>query len=158
MKLFYTGINKFMWTHPFIKSCAHFASRFCPYMVAIFYMLFLLKIILEYPQNLFLLAAEPITTLTISIILRILINRKCPSEKYNLTPIDGSRKTGNSFPSIHVAISLSIALAVLKSGPNMGLLLSALAITITFCRLLSGKHYLSDIIASIAIAFLVYYV
>ena len=34
MKFFYTGLNKFMWNHPFIKSCTHFTSRFCPYMVA----------------------------------------------------------------------------------------------------------------------------
>ena len=24
MKFFYTGLNKFMWNHPFIKSCIHF--------------------------------------------------------------------------------------------------------------------------------------
>ena len=77
------------------------------------------------------------------------------SEKYDLTPIDGSKKTGHSFPSIHVAMSISIALAVLHFGPNMGLLLSTLAIAISLCRLLSGVHYLTDILASIAIAFIV---
>ena len=121
MKFFYTGLNKFMWNHPFIKSCTHFTSRFCPYMVAIFYMLFLLKIYLDRPHNLLGLAAEPIAV----------------------------------FASIHVAMSISIALAVLHFGPNMGLLLSTLAIAISLCRLLSGVHYLTDILASIAIAFIV---
>jgi len=37
----------------------------------------------------------------------------------------------------------------------MGLLLSTLAIAISLCRLLSGVHYLTDILASIAIAFIV---
>ena len=109
MKFFYTGLNKFMWNHPFIKSCTHFTSRFCPYMVAIFYMLFLLKIYLDRPHNLLGLAAEPIAVFAITAILRIVIDRKRPSEKYDLTPIDGSKKTGHSFPSIHVAMSISIA-------------------------------------------------
>lgn len=155
MKNFYTSINKFMWTHPFIKSCTHFLSRFCPYMVAIFYMLFLLKIYLDRPHNLFILAAEPIGVISITLILRIIINRQRPSEKYNLLPIDGSKKTGHSFPSIHVATSLSITLAVLRYGPNMGLLLFTLTISIIIARLLSGVHYISDIIASIIIALII---
>ena len=113
MKFFYTGLNKFMWNHPFIKSCTHFTSRFCPYMVAIFYMLFLLKIYLDRPHNLL---------------------------------------------SIHVAMSISIALAVLHFGPNMGLLLSVLAGTITVTRLISGVHYITDILASITIALLINFI
>lgn len=155
MKSFYRGINNFMWKHPFIKSCIHFASRFCPYMVAIFYSLFVLKIYLNQTDNLLILMAKPITVFIIVIILRVLIKTKRPSEKYDFTPIDGSRKTGRSFPSIHVALSVSIALAVLVRGPNMGLLLSTLAGVITLTRLLSGVHYLSDITASLIIAFLV---
>lgn len=155
MKFFYTGLNKFMWNHSFIKSCTHFASRFCPYIVAIFYILFLVKIILDRPNNLLILTAEPIAAFTVTTILRLVTNRKRPSEKYNLIPIDGSKKTGHSFPSIHVAMSISIALAVLRYGPNMGLLLSVLAVSITFIRLVSGVHYISDIIASILIAFII---
>ena len=152
MKFFYTNINKFMWKQSFIKSCIHFASRFCPYMVAIFYSLFLLKIFLNNSGNMLILTSEPIAVLIITIILRVIINRKRPSEKYDLIPIDGSRKKGRSFPSIHVALSVSIALAVLHYGPNMGLLLSTLAGTITIVRLLSGVHYISDIAAGIIIA------
>ena len=152
MKFFYTNINKFMWKHSFIKSCIHFASRFCPYMVAIFYSLFLLKIFLNNSGNMLILTSEPIAVLIITIILRVIINRRRPTEKYDLIPIDGSRKKGRSFPSIHVALSVSIALAVLHYGPNMGLLLSTLAGTITIVRLLSGVHYITDIAAGIIIA------
>ena len=155
MKFFYTSINKFMWNHSFIKSCVHFASKFCPYIVAIFYSLFLLKIFLNKSGNMLVLTSEPIAVLIVTVILRIIIDRKRPSEKYDLTPIDGSRKKGRSFPSIHVALSVSIALAVLHYGPNMGLLLSTLAGTITIVRLLSGVHYITDVAASIIIAFVI---
>ena len=80
MKFFYTGLNKFMWNHSFIKSCTHFASRFCPYIVAIFYILFLVKIILDRPNNLLILTAEPIAVFTVTTILRLVTNRKRPSE------------------------------------------------------------------------------
>ena len=44
METFYKHMNNFIWQHPFIKGCIHFTSRFCPYMIIIFYSLFLLKI------------------------------------------------------------------------------------------------------------------
>ena len=57
------------------------------------------------------------------------------------------KRIGHSFPSIHTSLAISIALTVIARGPNMGLLLSALAITITCTRLLTGVHYLTDILA-----------
>ena len=143
MKFFYEGINKFMYKHPFIKSCAYFASKFCPWMVAIFYSLFLLKIVIESQTGFYLL-------------LRILIDRPRPIQKYDLKPIDDKKRIGHSFPSIHTSLAISIALTVIARGPNMGLLLSALAITITCTRLLTGVHYLTDILASILIALAIY--
>lgn len=47
METFYKHMNNFIWQHPFIKGCIHFTSRFCPYMIIIFYSLFLLKFILN---------------------------------------------------------------------------------------------------------------
>ena len=48
METFYKHMNNFIWQHPFIKGCIHFTSRFCPYMIIIFYSLFLLKIYMDY--------------------------------------------------------------------------------------------------------------
>jgi hypothetical protein len=70
--------------------------------------------------------------------------------------IDDKKRIGHSFPSIHTSLAISIALTVIARGPNMGLLLSALAITITCTRLLTGVHYLTDILASILIALAIY--
>ena len=156
MKFFYVGINRFMYKHPFIKSCVHFTSLFCPWMVAIFYSLFLLKIVIESPNGFFYLFIKPMTVLICTALLRIFINRPRPYEKYSIKPIGDKRQSGHSFPSIHASLTLSIALTVIKTGPNMGLLLSALAITITCTRLLTGVHYLTDILASILIALAIY--
>ena len=70
MKFFYEGINKFMYKHPFIKSCVYFASKFCPWMVAIFYSLFLLKIVIESQTGFYLLFIKPFVVLLITVLLR----------------------------------------------------------------------------------------
>ncbi len=158
MKHFYVGINNFIYKHPFIKSCVHFSSLFCPWMVAIFYSLFLLKIVIESPNGFFYLLSQPMIVLICTALLRIFINRPRPYEKYSIKPIGDKRQSGHSFPSIHASLTLSIALTVIKTGPNMGLLLFALAFTITITRLLTGEHYLTDIIASILIALGIYFI
>lgn len=60
--------------------------------------------------------------------------------------------------SLQVACSLSIALTVLKYGPNMGLLLTTLAIAIIITRFLSGQHYLSDVLTSTLIAVVINFI
>ena len=158
MKHFYVGINNFIYKHPFIKSCVHFSSLFFPWMVAIFYSLFFLKIVIESPNGFFYLFSKPMMVLICTALLRIFINRPRPYEKYSIKPIGDKRQSGHSFPSIHASLTLSIALTVIKTGPNMGLLLFALAFTITITRLLTGEHYLTDIIASILIALGIYFI
>lgn len=152
MKVVYVGINNFMHKHPFIKSSVQFTSGFCPYMVAIFYFLFLLKIYLEWNSHLYSFIVQPVLATVITGILKMLINRQRPMEAYNIKPLDDKKRTGHSFPSIQVACSLSIALTVLHYGPNMGLLLFVLSCIITASRFLNGSHYLTDILASVLIA------
>jgi len=108
MKFFYEGINKFMYKHPFIKSCVYFASKFCPWMVAIFYSLFLLKIVIESQTGFYLLFIKPFVVLLITVLLRILIDRPRPIQKYDLKPIDDKKRIGHSFPSIHTSLAISI--------------------------------------------------
>ena len=60
MKLFYVGINRFMYKHPFIKSYVHFTSLFCPWMVDA---LFLLKIVIESQSGFYLLFIKPFSVL-----------------------------------------------------------------------------------------------
>ena len=127
-------------------------------MVAIFYALFLLKIVIESQSGFYLLFIKPFWVLIITALLHILINRPRPYQKYSITPLDNKRRNGHSFPSIHTSLAISIALTVIGRGPNMGLLLSVLAITITLSRLLTGEHYLTDILASILIALGICYI
>ena len=67
METFYKHMNNFIWQHPFIKGCIHFTSRFCPYMVIIFYSLFLLKIYIEWQSHLFFFIKNPLYSILIVI-------------------------------------------------------------------------------------------
>ena len=155
MEIFYKRMNNFIWQHSFIKACIHFISRFCPYMIIIFYSLFLLKIYIEWQSHLFFFIKIPLYSVLIVTILKLIINRKRPIQKYDIKPIDDLKRKNYSFPSIQVVFAVSIALTVLRYGPNMGLLLSTLAIALTVSRFLSGVHYLSDVVVSICIAFII---
>ena len=107
MKFFYEGINKFMYKHPFIKSCVYFASKFCPWMVAIFYSLFLLKIVIESQTGFYLLFIKPFVVLLITVLLRILIDRPRPIQKYDLKPIDDKKRIGHCSRTKYGIITLS---------------------------------------------------
>ena len=69
METFYKHMNNFIWQHPFIKGCIHFTSRFCPYMIIIFYSLFLLKIYIEWQSHLFFFIKNPLYSILIVIVL-----------------------------------------------------------------------------------------
>ena len=97
----------------------------------------------------------PLLTATICAVLRIVINRPRPWQKYSFQPIDDKNRGGHSFPSIHVGLALSITLCVIPFGPNMSLLLMTVTIVIIITRLLTGLHYMSDILFSIIIAWLI---
>lgn len=156
MKTFYKTINKIINQLPFIKSCIFFLSKFCPWIVGVFYTLFVLKLYLEFgvSQTLYLIYL-PLLTALICAILRIATNRQRPWEKYHFQPVDDKNRGGHSFPSIHVGLALSITLCVIPFGPNMSILLMTTTVVIIATRLLTGLHYMSDIIFSIVIALLV---
>ena len=82
-------------------------------MVAIFYSLFLLKIVIESQTGFYLLFIKPFVVLLITVLLRILIDRPRPIQKYDLKPIDDKKRIGHSFPSIHTSLAISIALTVI---------------------------------------------
>lgn len=156
MKSFYLTLNKTLYDHPFVKSCVHFCSGFCPYITFLFYGLFLLKILIEWKTQIWSFIYKPLLTLIITLVLKVVINRKRPYELYpEIKPLLEQKRKSHSFPSIHVSFSLSVALTVIEYGPNMGLLLAALSIVIIVTRFLNGSHYLSDVIASILIAIII---
>lgn len=159
MNSIYIKLNKSIYNYPFIKSIIHFCNGFIPYIITLFYGLFLLKIVLEWRTGIWDFIDRPLLTVLITILLKLLINRKRPYEVCpDIKPIVERKHKEHSFPSIHISYAISIALSVVEYGPNMSLLLGTLAITLCISRALSGSHYLSDILASIILSIGIYIV
>jgi membrane-associated phospholipid phosphatase len=88
-------------------------------------------------------------------VFRWLINRKRPYEVYDTPPAIHKDKKGSSFPSRHVYSAFAIAFAFGWIGSatqtplvvGIAVLLTVLGVLIAVIRVLSGIHFLSDVLA-----------
>ena len=89
-------------------------------------------------------------------IVRAWINRPRPYEKFELPPVIKKDTKGNSFPSRHVFSATIIAMTFLLMSPWswVGLLFLVLSITLAVVRVVSGVHYISDVVAGFCVAVL----
>jgi membrane-associated phospholipid phosphatase len=84
------------------------------------------------------------------------INRKRPYEAFEVPPVIPKDTMGKSFPSRHVFSATIIAMTFLLMSPWpwAGILLLVVAVLEAVVRVLSGVHYISDVIAGIAVGVL----
>ena len=90
--------------------------------------------------------------------LRPIINRQRPYDALDAEPVGRYRRgKGKSMPSRHAASAAAIAFAVVYVFPHPAAALSmiALALLIAALRVLSGQHYISDVLAAVLLSTLV---
>ena len=87
---------------------------------------------------------------------RYLINRKRPYEKFDVPPVIPKDTKGKSFPSRHVFSATVIAMTFLFMSPWMwlGVALLFVALLEGVVRVVSGVHYISDVIAGMVVGIL----
>jgi len=87
-------------------------------------------------------------------VVRKLINRPRPYEVFDLPPIIKKDTKGNSFPSRHVFSATIIAMTFLLMSPWswLGVLFLLVSIALAVVRVVSGVHFISDVIAGIVVA------
>ena len=87
-------------------------------------------------------------------VVRAVINRPRPYEKFEVAPVIPKDTKGNSFPSRHVFSASIIALTFIFHSPwvEVGLVFLVVSILLAVVRVVSGVHYISDVIAGIAVA------
>lgn len=94
-----------------------------------------------------------VTLLGVGVIRRI-INKPRPYEKFGVGSVIEKDKKGQSFPSNHAACGFVIAMAGFGLNPILGFGLLAVAFIIALTRIFSGVHFVSDVIAGSAIGVL----
>ncbi len=89
----------------------------------------------------------PAVTLMGVYVMRKLINRQRPYEKFGVDSLIAKDKQGQSFPSNHSASGFVIAMAGFTINPLLGFSLLGIAFIIALTRIFAGVHFISDVIA-----------
>ena len=97
----------------------------------------------------------PLCTLILVTVLRIIINAPRPYEKYNYTPAVHKDTKGRSFPSRHTVSAFIIAMAFMYIQVSLGILMMVLAAVIAVVRVISGVHFVRDVIGGAAIGLVI---
>jgi membrane-associated phospholipid phosphatase len=89
-------------------------------------------------------------------VVRALINRPRPYEKFEIPPVIKKDTKGNSFPSRHVFSATIIAMTFLLMSPWswLGVFFLVVSVALAIVRVLSGVHYISDVVAGFFVAVL----
>lgn len=87
-------------------------------------------------------------------VFRKLINRPRPYETFEIAPVIPKDTKGHSFPSRHVFSATMIAMTfILHSQWSwLGLIFLVISMLLAVVRVVSGVHYISDVVAGIVVA------
>ena len=94
--------------------------------------------------------AVPAAVYVLGTLLRTAINRPRPYEALNFTPLFPKDTKGQSMPSRHCFSAAAIAAAVWYVLPPLGAVLAVLAVIIAVSRVVTGVHFVSDVLAGLA--------
>lgn len=97
----------------------------------------------------------PLGVLIFVSVLRHIVNAKRPYEKYNYTPVVNKNTKGKSFPSRHTASAFIIAMAFLSLDISIGIIMLLIATLIGVIRVLSGVHFIRDVVGGALISIVV---
>ena len=100
---------------------------------------------------------SPLTVFAIVTFFRKIFNRPRPYEKFATTSVFGKNKKGESMPSRHTACSFIIAMAFMYVSIPLGIAYLIISTLIMISRVLAGVHFISDVIAGMAISLLYSY-
>lgn len=97
---------------------------------------------------------SPLTVFAIVTFFRKIFNRPRPYEKFATTSVFGKNKNGESMPSRHTACAFIIAMAFMYVSIPLGIAYLIISTLIMISRVLAGVHFISDVIAGMAISLL----
>lgn len=97
---------------------------------------------------------SPLTVFAIVTFFRKTFNRPRPYEKFATPSVFGKDKSGESMPSRHTACAFIIAMAFMYVSIPLGIAYLIISLFIMVSRVLSGVHFISDVLAGMAISLL----
>ena len=96
------------------------------------------------------LVSRSAVALVVGTLVRKLIDRPRPYTALGFTPLFPKDKTGQSMPSRHCFSAAAIAGTAWYVLPPLGAVLAVLGVLIAISRVVTGVHYISDVLAGLA--------
>ena len=130
----------------------HIINKILTYSVFIAYPILLLYLLLQRNPILGRAIIVPLDSFIVVSVFRHLVNRKRPYEYFEVKPVIDKDTEGKSFPSRHVfsATVIGMTLIFALPVPWIGVLMLIPALGLALIRVLSGVHFISDVIAGAA--------
>ncbi len=96
----------------------------------------------------------PAMSFVLLTIFRKIVNRPRPYEAFEVSPVIKKDTKGHSFPSRHVFSATIIAMTFILHSPFfvLGVVFLVVSVLLALVRVVSGVHYISDVVAGIVIA------
>lgn len=140
--------------NPKLAKCLHILNRFCTGGMYLAYPILLMYLFFTKDTMWTRALFVPAVSFVLLSFVRKGINRKRPYEKFELPPVIPKKTKGNSFPSRHVFSSAIIAMTFLMVSPWswLGVIFLGLTVILASVRVLSGVHYISDVLAGLLVA------
>lgn len=137
--------------HPKLLRALQGSNQLLTTVVFVLYPLLLIWLFVKQEQQLYKAIVVPLDSFILLSVFRCLVNRKRPYEVYGIPAVFNKETEGKSFPSRHVFSVTVIAMTYLFLLPVSwpGIVLLAAAGFLAAIRVVSGVHYVSDVLAGI---------
>lgn len=120
-------------------------------MLIVYPVIIILNGLRELDHHFILSIVVPAVTLLGVYVMRKLINRQRPYEKFGVSSLITKDKKAQSFPSNHSACGFVIAMSGFSVSPLLGIILLVVAFIIALTRVFAGVHFISDVLAGVCI-------
>ncbi|MCM1283823.1 MAG: phosphatase PAP2 family protein [Muribaculaceae bacterium] len=141
---------------PKLAKSVHTINKILTGLVFLAYPLLLGYLLRARERTLYLSIVVPLDGFIIVSFMRRIINRPRPYEKFGFSPAIPKDTKGRSFPSRHVFSAAVIAVTFLVQGEpalvGAGVFLLLCALMLGVLRVLSGVHYISDVLGALVCA------
>lgn len=146
----YRAVIAWFNARPAAKTAVYLISRGAVAAVYLLYAALLVGLAIRRDPLWFAAAGVPAAAFVAGTALRAAINRPRPYTALGYTPLFPKKDTGCSMPSRHCFSAAAIAVAAWGCWVPLGAALALLAGIIALSRVLTGVHYISDVVAGLA--------
>jgi len=156
-KEYYVKTAEYINSRPKLKSAVIFAEKYSPKAIEIIFFGILIFLLIKLDIRIIPAGAIPLFTFVTVTLLGRKLNFKRPFEELGFESVTPHSK-GHSCPSRHAASACIITMAALYINTAVGLLSLCFAVIVCISRVVTGVHYIRDVLCGIALSFTIGYI